>query len=815
MARTNACTNPSLEVATTGYSVAFVRSGITATSVSRSNTVAAQAGTWYGFVNVTGNGTQDPNSSDFDIACPGTFPVTPGQQYTISSHFRHTTTGAYTNIAVLWKNSSGTTLSTTQGGAGAGNTPTASWGRNSVTATAPANATQAAVQVWVYGITDSSTRSFRFDATLYEQGALGDYFDGDTAGASWSGTAHASTSTLAEAATEVSDRPTGTGSGGGRETLARGVTHPDVPTAAAGSALTDTARTDVLVSDRPTGVLTGGATEQVPAADAPTAAWAAATVEQVRVEAAVTDPGRGGVSAAGLTATASAGPPAVFTADRPTGVAAAGAVPTLLIEVAFVDAPTGVAGDSPAEAIVAAVLLSDRPVGIGAASPAEAAFGAPPGAATTVDVPTGAWGYGPELVYVAVGPVTPTPVQAAPTIPGPPAIRSYWELLVAETRTGVIVAELPFTALTWSLPLNDIGTLSATVPIEQHVTGLGPWDDRDPRWVLRSVMLGEWKFSLCMVFDRQAIAAGPLVTSQPTGAEISFGAAELGALLKRRLIAAPGAVDPVGAGTNLGPASLPEIMRLLFAQAVSPANGPGWDLPLLLPTVDARGEHVRNYLGSDLAPYWDRIHDLIEVEDGPDLRIDPQLSAAGDMLSWQVRIGEPHLGDLTGAHVWDEGAGLKVVGVDRDASGMGMRAYVPGQSAPAPAATESSVDTQAPQDAPKPIGIAEDLTLVDAGYPIMESVYGNHTSVTSEATLDAHAAGYVLADARPVETWTVTVDAMIDPRLGHWQVGDVGLFDIRDQLLIDDGTYPRRIIEASGTAGTDVQLILAPVSAAV
>ena len=460
------------------------------------------------------------------------------------------------------------------------------------------------------------------------------------------------------------------------------------------------------------------------------------------------------------------------------------------------------------------MLLTDIPTGVVALSPTETAFGAPPGAATAVDVPTGASAGGPVLVYVAVG-AAPEPPRAAPGVPGPPAVTAYWELLVAETRTGVIVAELPFTALTWSLPLNDIGTLSATVPIERHIAGMGPWDDKDPRWVLHSVRTGEWKFSLCMVFDQRAICAGPLVTSQSNGAEIRFGASELGALLKRRLLIAPGALDPVGAGTNLGPTSLSEIMRLLFAQAVSPTNGPGWDLPLTLPTVDTRGEHVRHYVGSDLAPYWDRIHDLTEVEDGPDLRIDPVLNDAGNLLSWQVRIGQPHLGDLTGAHVWDEGAGLKVVNVDRDASGMSMSAYVPGQAAPAPAATESSVDTTAPQDSPKPIGIAEDLALVDAGYPILESTYGNHTSVTSETTLTAYAAGYVLADARPVETWEVVVDATADPRLGHWSVGDVGLFDVRDQLLVDPGLYPRRIIGASGTAGTDVQLTLAPVPAAV
>lgn len=83
------------------------------------------------------------------------------------------------------------------------------------------------------------------------------------------------------------------------------------------------------------------------------------------------------------------------------------------------------------------------------------------------------------VVTVALGGLSLTGVSGAQrwAVKVPPGQGSRWELLVAETIGGQVVAELPFTGLSWATRLNAIGTLSATVPVEQNVTGLGPWDD--------------------------------------------------------------------------------------------------------------------------------------------------------------------------------------------------------------------------------------------------------------------------------------------------------------------------------------------------
>ena len=415
--------------------------------------------------------------------------------------------------------------------------------------------------------------------------------------------------------------------------------------------------------------------------------------------------------------------------------------------------------------------------------------------------------------------------DAGPTSLSPRAPITHWELLVAETRTGTVLAELPFTDLTWSTPLNDIGTLTATIPIEAHVAWLGPSDDRSPINRLRTVLSGEWKLSLCAVFNNTPIIAGPLITSTPvTGdANVTVGCAELGALLKRRRVRTPG-IDPAGLGSDLalGPTSLPQLARLLLEKATASANGAGWDLPLILPDLDTRGDHVRTFLGSDLADYWTRLADLTEVQNGPDLRFEPELTdvAGGRKLWWRVRIGEPWLGTwIDGENpqrppwTFDLGAGLRDLTTDRDASAMTMRTFVPGQARTEPAATTSSTDTTAPQDAPKPIGSAADLTLINAGYPVLEDVDGSHTSATEQATLDAWAVASVAANRTPVEAWNVTVDGASSPRLGQWRVGDTATFVVHGQDFVEDGEHERRIVGASGNAGTDVTLVLTPVPA--
>jgi len=884
MARRNLSTNPSLEINTTGHAVVYVRSGITVGAVSRSSTIAAQVGTFYGFVNVNGAAASQ-TSNDFDLGLP-VAAVTAGQQYTASVYLRHTVTGPTANLVIDWYTTGGTLISTSQGGYNA--VSATAWGRHTVRATAPATATQGRAVVWVDNNTDTTTRSFRWDAHLFEQAAtVGTYFDGSTAGASWDGTAHASTSTLTVVATAtlpvvaaLSADLRRVYSGGSTLPVDVSVTADASATAAGGVTLPTVAALTVR------GV---SAAASLPVTASLAAALArsvaASTTAAVAVGLTVDGTVQGGAASANLPVTTELVPSAIGVYPSPSlypsvglypttptagvtvttfgaaaiGVAtglAAGATVNTAGTAAAMDVTTDLTSNPSTTAgggsylTVDAALATAEPtrLALGAANLSVAtalaalATGAPSGGASLAVVATLTAGAGLTAgaaatltVQITLGAGEPLPTfeppppyevgGVGPTSFAPRAPVTHWELLVAETRTGTVLAELPFTDLAWNTPLNDIGTLTATIPTEAHVAWLA--DDRSPINRLRTVLSGEWRFSLCAVFNDTPIIAGPLITSTPvTGeANVTVGCAELGALLKRRRVRTPG-TDPAGLGADLalGPVSLPQLARLLLEKATDPANGSGWDLPLILPDLATKGEHVRNYLASDLADYWTRLSDLTEVQDGPDVRFEPELTdvVGGRKLWWRVRIGQPWLGTWVDGEnpprppwVFDLGAGLRDLTTDRDASAMTMRTYVPGQARTEAAATESSLDTTAPQDTAKPIGSAQDLALIAAGYPVLEDVDGSHTSATEQRTLDAWAVAGVAVNKAPIEAWNVTVDGASSPRLGQWRVGDTATFVVAGQHLVEDGEHERRIVGASGDAGTDVTLVLTPVPAAV
>lgn len=404
------------------------------------------------------------------------------------------------------------------------------------------------------------------------------------------------------------------------------------------------------------------------------------------------------------------------------------------------------------------------------------------------------------------------PPELLPALGGGRLTDHGYQLLVAETVTGRVVAELPHTDLSWDTPLNGIGKLSATVPIDESITGLGEWDDRDPRAILRSVLRSEWKFTIALTYDRRPVWAGPLVTSQPVTGDwsVRLGAVELPALLDRRRLITPGyELTPAAAGadTITPQTTLANIALLLFEQAIAP-GGP-YSLPLILPgDISTVGDHRMHYLASDLASYWERISQLIALDGGPDIRCDPVITYGGgdggDTLAWRVRIGQPHLGSAE-PWVWDDQVNQRGVTVDRDASDMILRAYIPGQT------FWGGVDRDAVtvEDDQKPLGVAQDPDLLALGFPILDAKLSDYADQFAVRALDLFAAGAVRAHSRPAEVWKVDVAADSFPRLGEWQVGDPGLFDIRDQLMIDDGVYARRIIAAAG--GQDlVTLTLAP-----
>jgi len=199
--RTNRVINPSYELDAVGPTISYKRAGKTATVPTRGSAVfTGKLGTWYGYTNVTGDSTTSATGSDIDIRLPAV-PAVPGALHWFSGGLLHgapSTTTAKFQMMISWRD-----INDVEIGNPAGTTrvavPTTAFLRQAAGAVAPAGTDHAYPEIWLSSIVDLTARSFRWDGMMFEQNealSVPPYFDGDTAGASWTGTAHASTSRL-------------------------------------------------------------------------------------------------------------------------------------------------------------------------------------------------------------------------------------------------------------------------------------------------------------------------------------------------------------------------------------------------------------------------------------------------------------------------------------------------------------------------------------------------------------------------------------------------------------------------------------------
>jgi len=133
-------------------------------------------------------------------------PVTGGTTYWATTQVKTSVDDPllYVDLGVMWYDSSGAGITTTTSDS---IVATTTWQELSFSTTAPANAAYAALLLtWTdAGKADLKDMYWWYDALLFTEFPLaGGYFDGDTAGASWSGTSGNSTSTYG------SDNPTDT-----------------------------------------------------------------------------------------------------------------------------------------------------------------------------------------------------------------------------------------------------------------------------------------------------------------------------------------------------------------------------------------------------------------------------------------------------------------------------------------------------------------------------------------------------------------------------------------------------------------------------
>lgn len=369
-----------------------------------------------------------------------------------------------------------------------------------------------------------------------------------------------------------------------------------------------------------------------------------------------------------------------------------------------------------------------------------------------------------------------------------------WRALIAETVTGKIVSD----CTPRDLPKFD-----------RKLTDKGSWtinvvpDDKANAAVDFHTYTDAGKYSWLVMCDDLVPQAGPVVTYQydENTRNLSVSGTGIQGIFDRRVLrkatGAPDNIVHVGNDLAITSKSLRGIAREIVAANLAQT---GYGLPVDVPATET-GTSTRTYLGYDLANVWDRLEELSKVENGPELDFRPYLTSNGNAIRWEMLIGAPKLGNQTSTAVWDYGGALGQIDVDTNGSASPcMKAWAKGSG------TERTLI----------VGYAANSALVAQGYPPVDFVDNDHTSVIVKATLTSYAVADLAKLSAPIESWkcTVRVDGTtsagvsVSPKLGAWSLGDAPLFGLSKHPWIRDGQYRRRILGYGSDTESTVSLEL-------
>lgn len=836
MARRNLVPNPSFETGLTGWTTNGNALG------REQSPFTPQAGSWYAFGN-------RPNTALLFIyqGATGGQSVTGGQSYAASIYVNRDG-GNGLDFGIDWFNSAGTLLTNPRVSL---NPASGTWTRASFVETAPATAVRGSL--WINFINQGAGQYFRVDAAMLEQATVvGPYGDGSTDGWAWDGTPHASSSTklpLQAAATAVSGvvasaAPRLVAATGGVSTsgvtaslftgLAGGLSLDVVSgTPAALGTLWSTEITDLsVVSGTQVSAAAQVQTRIVAESVSGTVSDATASIEQFLDPSVVSGTISAADAAKTIDLTVVSGTRVGLAPEGSIGSIVSGSVSELAtvwdvsltaeaVSGSVVDAGAALTGTPDLTPSVSGTVsgLAETLLDRGApllpsvsgtpVSPLAVMHTALNGATSvsgTVaalkafnvsDTDTGAVsGTVAKLAATLIHPAFRVPDGPVKPQVALPRVR----LLVADTITGKLHFELPYSALTWNSPLNDIGSAAATLPVEASLDALSSQGANDPRAALRAVLLGPYRWSLVIAFGDVALWGGPYLPSEDVSdGVIAIGAKGMERMLERRILvnADPAIEAKLSDATRdiVVPQSTPAgAVYSVVERAVDTYSGlaPSRALPIVCTaTPQLLGDETFTYLAYDVATAWKAITDLAGRDDGPDVRLEPVLVDGDDgtYCNWDLQIGEPYLpasgnSGPDGPLPWTFDDTSAVLKRTVDAVGLSSSWWGTGDG----------------QDREKKITRSSTSSLTDLGFPALETVDAGSSSQTEMEKLEAATRASLAAHQTPTDSWSLDVPIDGPVPLGEVRRGEMARLDITRALLISPGYYPRRITDVAGDA---------------
>lgn len=382
----------------------------------------------------------------------------------------------------------------------------------------------------------------------------------------------------------------------------------------------------------------------------------------------------------------------------------------------------------------------------------------------------------------------------------PAPVDPAFRVFVGNMVTGRISCDLPVSAISWGLRLNDAGSIDATTKsLSAQVADID----------LRAVTTPRMQF-LGVAYEDTILEAGPIWKRdyKPGTGQLKIGASGIWSLFDRTKVlnwAQINAGTPVPRSvldlTSLSYGSIArELVRLCLAG--NPAN-PG--LPVVLPPIVA-GTRERHYKGYELGWLGERLRNLTKIQDGPDISFRPRFNGADPTkVEWVMQHGtdtDPLLYQSGADWIWDATvaeSGVSDIGTKDDSTGMADRVWQPG------AGSELAMK----------LATAQDGTLLEAGFPWSEADAASK-DVEDTTILQAYANAALAAARRPVETWSVEVRADNSPKLGSYLPGEFARINIPEgNPMIEAGEQRVRIMAIDGDGSQTVKLTPAPMPGGV
>lgn len=333
--------------------------------------------------------------------------------------------------------------------------------------------------------------------------------------------------------------------------------------------------------------------------------------------------------------------------------------------------------------------------------------------------------------------------------------------------SGALVRRLPFTRISWSDSINEIGSMS--VEITQDVDA--------------ESLCAPWKTILAVCIDGRIAHAG-YVKHLRLNANRGTWSIDVGggfSIFEKRLVLNPklatawtnGKINvdeehPVGNWQYSFRGSYSDLVSWLIYDSVNTWGG----LPMSTVAYQG-GNHERNYNSFDYATVWDRIRDIADLEDGPEIRLDPILR--GTALVFQQRTANEIVD-----HHWKWNVtvpGSRVIFEDTDIEGDDL-------------CTQSYGAGGREKDMLL-VARATSSVLTSMGYPVLQEANNLHSSVSELPTLQSYVNADVNAGRRMGVTRSLQCDIDMDVRPGDWA-------DVRT----NDGVINLKITDVSGDTST-------------